>query len=113
MSNPLLTRLEKHGPLSPEEKAFLSSMAAHTKVFRPHEEIVPEGSVQSHSTLILEGFAIRHNHLPDGRRQITAFHVPGDFADLHSYLLKKIDDGVGALTSAPSRWCLMRSWTKS
>ena len=34
----------------------------------------------------------------DGRRQITAFHVPGDFADLHSFLLKKIDDGVGALT---------------
>ncbi|MXQ11903.1 Crp/Fnr family transcriptional regulator [Microvirga makkahensis] len=35
----------------------------------------------------------------DGRRQITAIHVPGDFADLHSLLLRKMDGGVTALTS--------------
>ena len=99
MQNPLISRLEKHGPLSEEEKEVLQRITARTGVYEPREEIVQEDSTPSHSSLILSGFAIRHNHLPDGRRQITAIHVPGDFADLHSFLLKKMDDGVAALTT--------------
>jgi CRP-like cAMP-binding protein len=98
MLTPFIRKLELHGPLSSEEKDVLSRMAARTKVFRPHDIMVREGGSPSHSTLIIEGFAVRHNDLADGRRQITAFHVPGDFADLHSYLLKRMDDGVSALT---------------
>lgn len=93
-----MTRLEQHGPLSDEEKQAVLDMTAHTRAYTPNEEIVPERSAPKHSCLILEGFAIRHKHLADGRRQITAFHVPGDFADLHSLLLRPLDDGVGALT---------------
>lgn len=99
MSHLLISKLEQHGPLSEEEKEVLQRIVGRTSIFEPREEIVPEGSTPSHSSLILSGFAIRHNHLPDGRRQITAFHVPGDFADLHSFLLKKMDDGVAALTT--------------
>jgi CRP-like cAMP-binding protein len=99
MQNPLISRLEKHGPLSEEEKEVLQRITARTNVYEPREEIVPEGSTPSHSSLILSGFAIRQNHLPDGRRQITAVHVAGDFADLHSFLLKRMDDGVAALTT--------------
>lgn len=99
MQNPLISKLEKHGPLSEEEKEVLQRITAQTAIFEPREDIVPEGSTPSHSSLILSGFAMRHNHLPDGRRQITAIHVPGDFADLHSFLLKTIDDGVSALTA--------------
>lgn len=98
MHNPLISKLEQHGPLSDEEKEVLQRITARTSVFEPREEIVPEGRTLSHSSLVLSGFAIRHNHLPDGRRQITAVHVPGDFADLHSFLLKKLDDGVAAVT---------------
>jgi CRP-like cAMP-binding protein len=99
MSNPLIGKLERHGPLSEEEKQVIEQIASRTVVYQPHEDIVPEGSAPSHSSLIVSGFAIRHNHLPDGMRQITAFHVPGDFADLHSFLLKPMDDGVAALTT--------------
>jgi len=99
MHHPLIVKLEKHGPLSEEEKEVLQRITARTVISEPREEIVPEGSTPSHSSLILSGFAMRHNHLPDGRRQITAIHVPGDFADLHSFLLKKMDDGVSALTT--------------
>jgi CRP-like cAMP-binding protein len=99
MSFPLVRKLERHGPLSEEEKQVLQQITSRTVVYQPHENIVPEGSTPSHSCLILSGFAIRHNHSPDGQRQITAFHVPGDFADLHSFLLKPMDDGVAALTT--------------
>jgi CRP-like cAMP-binding protein len=99
MSDLLIAKLERQGPLSGEEKQVLRQITSRTLVYQPREDIVPEGSTPSHSSLILSGFATRHNHSPDGRRQITAFHVPGDFADLHSFLLQPIDDGVAALTT--------------
>lgn len=99
MSQPLIRKLEQHGPLSDEEKQVLQHITARTVVYQPREDIVPEASTPSHSSLIVSGFAIRQNHSLDGRRQITAFHVPGDFADLHSFLLNPIDDGVAALTT--------------
>jgi CRP-like cAMP-binding protein len=34
----------------------------------------------------------------DGGRQITAFHIAGDFVDLHSFLLKPMDHGITAMT---------------
>src|SRR5207237_5571131 len=36
--------------------------------------------------------------LQGGERQITELHVPGDFADLHSFTLKKLDHEVMTLT---------------
>ena len=116
MSDQFVSRLERHGPLTEEEKQVLRRITARVITFGAHDEIVPEGSTPTYSSLILDGFAARHSHLPDGKRQITAFHVPGDFADLHSYLLKKMDDGVGALTPckvAPVAHSDLREITKS
>ncbi len=56
-----------------------------------------EGDSPSESCLIVSGFAARYNLLDDGRRQITAVHVAGDFIDLHSLLLSKMDHSVAAL----------------
>lgn len=97
---PFIRRLEQHGPLTEEEKGVLQEVARSTKSFRAREEIVREGSRPTHSSLLLEGFAVREAHLEDGSRQISAFHIPGDFADLHAYLLKRMNEGVGAITPA-------------
>jgi len=99
MFHPLIRKLELHGPLTEEEKHVIRQITVRTVVYEAREDIVPEGSAPNHSSLILSGFAIRHNHTLEGRRQITAVHVPGDFADLHSFLLKEMDDGVAALTA--------------
>ncbi|WP_243368308.1 Crp/Fnr family transcriptional regulator [Microvirga solisilvae] len=99
MSQPLIRRLERHGPLTVQEKEVIQEITSRTTVFGPREEIVAQGSRPNYSSLIVEGLAARNNYSLDGRRQITAFHVPGDFADLHSFLLQPIDDGVAALTS--------------
>jgi CRP-like cAMP-binding protein len=40
----------------------------------------------------------RYKDLPSGVRQVTELHVPGDFADLHSFTLKRLDHHVGTLT---------------
>jgi len=49
-------------------------------------------------SLILEGFAARYRILSNGRRQISALHLPGDFVDLHDFLLARTTQGVVALS---------------
>ena len=48
--------------------------------------------------LILSGWACRYKGLPDGRRQIVGFFIPGDFCDLNVYILKEMDHSIGAIT---------------
>jgi len=48
--------------------------------------------------LLLDGIAARYKVLEDGRRQITALHVAGDFVDLHAFPLKTMDHGIVALS---------------
>jgi CRP-like cAMP-binding protein len=50
------------------------------------------------STILIEGWAARSKTLEDGARQITSIHIPGDFVDLHGFLLHKMDHSVVALT---------------
>ena len=55
------------------------------------EELVAEHSEPSESCLLLNGFVARAQFLPDGKRQLTAIHIAGDFVDLHALLLKVMD----------------------
>jgi CRP-like cAMP-binding protein len=94
----LIRKLERRDTLSDEEKQVLEGAVAWVKEARLDEDLVREGERPSESSLLLEGFAARYKLLRNGKRQITALHIPGDFVDLHSFLLKKMDHGVVALT---------------
>jgi CRP-like cAMP-binding protein len=56
------------------------------------------GEELGHSTILLDGLMARHKDLREGQRQITELHVGGDFADLHSFTLKRLDHHVMTLT---------------
>jgi len=49
--------------------------------------------------LLVSGWACRYNDLPDGRRQIVGFFLPGDFCDFNIYILSELDHSIGALTA--------------
>ena len=49
---------------------------------------------------MLEGFACRYKLLRDGSRQIVAFLVPGDFCDLHVFILNAMDHTISTLSVA-------------
>lgn len=90
--------------LSVEEEAALRS--ALTEVIEPaaDQDVVREHDRQTRSHLLLEGWAGRYITLADGRRQIVAIHVPGDFVDLHSFPLQIMDHSV--VTFTPCRIAL-------
>jgi CRP-like cAMP-binding protein len=92
----LLLKLERYGRVSGEERRFLEQAPWRVVEYQPHEPIVREGDSPTESCLVLEGFAYRFKSLPQGTRQIMAFHIPGDFCDLHGFLLHKMDHGFAA-----------------
>ena len=55
----------------------------------------------NNSNILVEGLACRYRDMANGERQVTEVHVPGDFVDLHSFPLKRLDHNIMALV--PSR----------
>jgi CRP-like cAMP-binding protein len=95
---PFLRKLELRDTLTEVEKRALLSCAADEVNYPAGSDLVREGDRPVHSLLVLEGFSTRYRDSPDGSRQITAIHVPGDFVDLHSFPIKEMDHSVGALS---------------
>lgn len=94
----LIAKLRVRDELSADEVAVLQQLPVATRTYARHERIVREGEEQTRSRLLVEGWAARAKTLPNGSRQITELHLPGDFMDLHSLLLKRLDHDVIALT---------------
>lgn len=84
--------------LDAEEVAALEAAVGRTATFSAKQIIVRQQTPLTQCTLLLEGFVERYKDTPEGRRQILAIHVPGDFVDLHSYPLKRLEHSVAALT---------------
>ncbi|MEZ2410655.1 Crp/Fnr family transcriptional regulator [Bosea sp. RCC_152_1] len=81
-----------------EEKALLSSAQFRHLGFARGKEIVAAKSRPGESCLMIKGISGRETVTPDGKRQISALHIAGDFVDLHSFVLKQMDHAVIALT---------------
>lgn len=94
-----IRKLERRDSISSEEKAALVAAAGSIEVFAAGADLVREGDRPVRSMLVAEGFTTRYRLMADGTRQITAIHLPGDFVDLHSFLLKTMDHAVGALST--------------
>jgi CRP/FNR family transcriptional regulator, anaerobic regulatory protein len=59
-----------------------------------------EGTNSAHLFTLLSGWAFRYKALPDGRRQILNFVLPGDFLGLQSSVLNEMQHSVETLTEA-------------
>ncbi len=91
-------KLRARSALSPEEEQAIRSSVSHVEDHPADRTIVPAHVMQDHSTLLLDGILCRYKDLRNGQRQITELHVPGDFADLHSFTLKYLDHEIMSLT---------------
>lgn len=92
-------KLESYGRrLNAAERAELARAVNQVSEFRPGQDIVREHEFKAQANVLLTGWTSRYIDLNDGRRQILALHIPGDFIDLHSYQLELMDHSVRALT---------------
>lgn len=98
MRHPLIQKLEQRDILSEAERQALSSVIVRTRICRFGETMVQEDQELTESTVLVDGFAARTKTLRSGKRQITAIQIMGDFVDLPSFLLKRIDHNIEALT---------------
>jgi CRP-like cAMP-binding protein len=96
--HPLISNLEQRGHLSKEDRDTLLAAIGRDREAGANEAIIREGDKPWESTVLIEGFAARYQLDVEGKRQITALHVPGDFVDLHSFLLNEMDHGVLAIS---------------
>lgn len=95
-----LTRaLERRDLLSAGERAALAAALGEVRVHPPGNTLIRAHAPTESSTLLLEGMLSREFSMVAGKRQIVAVHVPGDFVDLHSLVLKRLDHDVCALST--------------
>jgi CRP-like cAMP-binding protein len=67
---------------------------------RANSDVVRLDQVSDHACIVVEGLVGRFEQTIEGERQITALHLPGDAADLHSVVQPKARCALQALTTS-------------
>jgi CRP-like cAMP-binding protein len=94
----LLKKMRHRDAVSEHEAAILRDIIEEVEERPAGSTLVSAGEHLRRSILLVSGIVSRYKDLADGQRQITELHVPGDFVDLHGYLLKRLEHHVGTLT---------------
>jgi CRP-like cAMP-binding protein len=95
--NPLVAKLSQFAPLSDQDVRLLETLCVREERFRAGANIMVEGEAPRSAFVLTRGMACRYRLMPDGRRQILSILIPGDFFDLHGFLLQAMDHSVAAI----------------
>jgi CRP-like cAMP-binding protein len=96
-----ILKLRARDAMSDEEERVLRDAVLRTEDVPADRIVVRAGEELTLSLLLLDGLMCRYKDLRNGQRQIMELHVPGDFLDLHGFLIKRLDHSVMSLV--PSR----------
>lgn len=94
----LALKLRARDTMSEDEEQVLRDSVIETRDFAPGKVIIRSGTALSESALLNDGIIGRYKDLANGERQIQELHIPGDFVDLHGFLLKRLDHNVAAVS---------------
>ncbi len=94
-----LNRILRRSKLSAEEQSAILGLRSHASQVSAHRDLVSPGETVHHACLVVDGMMGRFDQMKDGRRQITAFHIPGDMCDLQSVVSPVAGWGLEALTT--------------
>lgn len=99
-SSVLTHKLSLRAKLSARDTQLLNAAPYQLRDVAADQDLAREGDHPTVCILLLEGFVARYRTLADGRRQILSFHIAGDFIDLQSFALSRLDHSIGTLTSS-------------
>lgn len=92
----LMRRLDSVTEVGPREREALEDLAIRVGSLAPGQDVIRAYQPPQECCVVFEGILHRYQLLPDGSRQILAFHVPGDIPDLQSLGLGVMDHSVAA-----------------
>lgn len=81
-----------------EELAFISKFKKGELAVDKGATVLVEGSHSAHLYTVLSGWAFRYKLLPDGRRQILNYLMPGDLIGLQGGVMGEMQHSVEALS---------------
>ena len=81
-----------------DELNFVSRFKAGEMRVERGSTFLVQGATSEHLFTVLGGWAFRYKMLPDGRRQILNYALPGDFVGLQASVLNHMEHSVEALT---------------
>src|SRR5687768_6652583 len=82
----------------PQELRFISTFKMGELVAETGTTLLAEGSHSAHLYTLLSGWAFRYKTLPDGRRQILNYMLPGDLVGLQGSVIGEMQHSVEALS---------------
>lgn len=80
-------RLELRSFLTEADRRTVMAFAGKLDEHRPSRDVVRLAERTRHASLVVSGVVARFGQVHDGSRQLTAFFIPGDMADLHSAVM--------------------------
>jgi CRP-like cAMP-binding protein len=95
---PVVRKLNSVFTLTGSEREAVERLPIQIHHLRADQDIVREGDRPTRSFALLDGFAASFKLTGEGKRQILAFHIPGDLPDLQSLHLAELDCSVGTIT---------------
>jgi CRP-like cAMP-binding protein len=85
---------------TPAERLAIENAVSEIRSIPPRTTLIEAGRPLRHSALIIDGLVCRTISDRDGLRQFVGLHIPGDFVDLHSYVLHNIEHDISSVTQA-------------
>jgi CRP-like cAMP-binding protein len=93
-----LMKLRARHSITPVQEQAIRDTIGEASEHPADTVLVRAGDYLNFSTLLLDGLLARAYSLSGGGRQITELHVAGDFADMHSFTLKRLDHDLITMT---------------
>ena len=95
---PLIDKLGSYLPLSPAEVSFLRDLHGTRRQFDRHRDIIAQGRPYRSVFILCSGFVWRYKILPDGKRQLLSFGLPGDLIGFPGVFFENAVNATGSLT---------------
>ncbi len=99
-----LRKLEIFRAFEDQELEFVKRFKKGELTVEKGATILTEGSRSTHLFTVLTGWGFRYKLLPDGRRQILNYAMPGDMIGLQGTLMGEMQHSIEALS--PMRLCV-------
>ena len=93
-----LSRVAARSSLTDEERNAILSLPGEMAEIGSNRDLVGLGEVVNRTCLVVDGLMARFGQTRDGQRQISAFYIPGDMPDLHSFVVPRASWALTSLT---------------